>query len=96
MKTVSVALVLSLNVGVDPPDVIKTNPCARMECWVGKYISSIFSHLILYFFASTIYYYTLMTNDYIIGVFVVEIRRLGLSCFTFDLHFHARKYESRL
>lgn len=38
MKTVSVALVLSLNVGVDPPDVIKTNPCARMECWVGKYV----------------------------------------------------------
>ncbi|XP_031551677.1 regulatory-associated protein of mTOR-like [Actinia tenebrosa] len=34
MKTVSVALVLSLNVGVDPPDVIKTNPCARMECWI--------------------------------------------------------------
>jgi len=33
MKTVSVALVLCLNVGVDPPDVVKTNPCARMECW---------------------------------------------------------------
>ena len=37
MKTVSVALVLCLNVGVDPPDVIKTNPCARMECWIGLY-----------------------------------------------------------
>lgn len=36
MKTVSVALVLCLNVGVDPPDVIKTNPCARMECWIGN------------------------------------------------------------
>lgn len=34
MKTVSVALVLCLNVGVDPPDIIKTNPCARMECWI--------------------------------------------------------------
>lgn len=37
MKTVSVALVLCLNVGVDPPDVVKINPCARLECWVGKF-----------------------------------------------------------
>lgn len=35
MKTVSVALVLCLNVGVDPPDVVKTSPCARQECWIG-------------------------------------------------------------
>uniref|UniRef100_A0AC11D7R0 Regulatory associated protein of MTOR complex 1 n=1 Tax=Ovis aries TaxID=9940 RepID=A0AC11D7R0_SHEEP len=35
MKTVSVALVLCLNVGVDPPDVVKTTPCARLECWIG-------------------------------------------------------------
>lgn len=34
MKTVSVALILCLNVGVDPPDVVKTQPCARMECWI--------------------------------------------------------------
>ncbi|XP_046991838.1 regulatory-associated protein of mTOR isoform X1 [Schistocerca americana] len=34
MKTVSVALVLCLNVGVDPPDVVKTQPCARLECWI--------------------------------------------------------------
>eukprot|EP01043_Picozoa_sp_COSAG02_P010629 COSAG02_NODE_377_length_23536_cov_12.651065_21_plen_250_part_01 len=34
MKTVSVAIVVCLNVGVDPPDVIKTSPCARMECWI--------------------------------------------------------------
>jgi regulator-associated protein of mTOR len=34
MKTVSVALVICLNVGVDPPDVTKTQPCARQECWV--------------------------------------------------------------
>ena len=39
MKTVSVALVLCLNVGVDPPDVIKTSPCARLECWMGKWLS---------------------------------------------------------
>ncbi|XP_065846422.1 regulatory-associated protein of mTOR-like isoform X2 [Oscarella lobularis] len=34
MKTVSVALVLCLNVGVDPPDVMKPSPCARMETWI--------------------------------------------------------------
>lgn len=34
MKTVSVALVICLNVGVDPPDIIKTQPCARKECWI--------------------------------------------------------------
>ena len=34
LKTVSAALELCLNIGVDPPDVIKTNPCARLECWV--------------------------------------------------------------
>ncbi|MGH0168227.1 UNVERIFIED_CONTAM: hypothetical protein FKN15_054157 [Acipenser sinensis] len=37
MKTVSVALVLCLNVGVDPPDVVKTSPCARLECWIGGF-----------------------------------------------------------
>lgn len=35
MKTVSVALVLCLNVGVDPPDVVKIQPCARVESWIG-------------------------------------------------------------
>ena len=34
MKTVGVALVCCLNIGVDPPDVVKTSPCARMECWL--------------------------------------------------------------
>ena len=38
IKTDSVALVLCLNVGVDPPDVVKINPCARMECWIGECI----------------------------------------------------------
>lgn len=33
IKTVSVALVLCLNVGVDPPDVVKIEPCAHLECW---------------------------------------------------------------
>lgn len=30
MKTVSVALVYCLNIGVDPPDIVKPNPCARL------------------------------------------------------------------
>ena len=40
MKTVSVAIVVCLNVGVDPPDVIKTSPCARMECWIDPFAVS--------------------------------------------------------
>ncbi|XP_061517571.1 regulatory-associated protein of mTOR [Anopheles gambiae] len=35
MKTVSVALVLCLNIGVDPPDVVKIDKCARVECWIN-------------------------------------------------------------
>ena len=42
MKTVSVALVLCLNVGVDPPDVVKTSPCARLECWIGRSTNTTF------------------------------------------------------
>ena len=34
LKTVAAALVLCLNVGVDPPDVVKPEPCARSECWL--------------------------------------------------------------
>ncbi|TKR72947.1 hypothetical protein L596_020326 [Steinernema carpocapsae] len=34
MKTVSVALVLCLNIGVDPPDAEKPKPCAHIEGWV--------------------------------------------------------------
>ncbi|KAI9817705.1 MAG: hypothetical protein M1832_004599 [Thelocarpon impressellum] len=34
LKTVSAALAVCLNLGVDPPDVIKTNPCAKLEAWV--------------------------------------------------------------
>ncbi|PHT38257.1 Regulatory-associated protein of TOR 1 [Capsicum baccatum] len=37
MKTGCVALVLCLNISVDPPDVIKISPCARMECWVDPF-----------------------------------------------------------
>ncbi|PKU65192.1 regulatory-associated protein of TOR 1 isoform X1 [Dendrobium catenatum] len=37
MKTSCVALVMCLNIGVDPPDVIKISPCARMECWIDPF-----------------------------------------------------------
>ncbi|KAL5550675.1 hypothetical protein UlMin_000851 [Ulmus minor] len=37
MKTGCVALVFCLNISVDPPDVIKISPCARMECWIDPY-----------------------------------------------------------
>ncbi|XP_022092317.1 regulatory-associated protein of mTOR-like isoform X1 [Acanthaster planci] len=40
MKTVSVALVMCLNVGVDPPDVVKTSPCAKLECWIDPLSTS--------------------------------------------------------
>lgn len=34
VKTQAAALVLCLNLGVDPPDSIKVSPCARLECWI--------------------------------------------------------------
>lgn len=40
LKTVSAVLALCLNIGVDPPDVMKTNPCAKLECWVDPTASS--------------------------------------------------------
>ncbi|CAK9438454.1 uncharacterized protein LODBEIA_P26780 [Lodderomyces beijingensis] len=32
-KTISAILILCLNLGVDPPDVMKTYPCAKLEAW---------------------------------------------------------------
>lgn len=34
LKTTAVALVVCLNIGVDPPDVVRVSPCARTECWI--------------------------------------------------------------
>lgn len=34
LKTMSAALAICLNLGVDPPDVVKTNPSAKLESWV--------------------------------------------------------------
>ncbi|PRP73403.1 regulatory-associated protein of mTOR-like [Planoprotostelium fungivorum] len=39
MKTVSVAMVYCLNIGTDPPDVVKPDPCARLECWIDPFKS---------------------------------------------------------
>ncbi|PSK34930.1 WD repeat-containing protein mip1 [Elsinoe australis] len=38
LKTVGALLAVCLNIGVDPPDVIKTDPCARMECWIDPIV----------------------------------------------------------
>lgn len=32
-RTIAAAVVLCLNLGVDPPDVMKTYPCAKLEAW---------------------------------------------------------------
>lgn len=37
MRTVGAALVLCLNIGVDPPDLIRPDPCARLECWMDPF-----------------------------------------------------------
>ncbi|KAL4247407.1 WD repeat RAPTOR family protein [Abortiporus biennis] len=37
LKTSNAALVLCLNIDVDPPDVVKTNPCAVLEAWVDPH-----------------------------------------------------------
>jgi regulator-associated protein of mTOR len=34
LKTVQGCLALCLNIGVDPPDVNKVQPCAKLQCWV--------------------------------------------------------------
>ena len=34
LKTFNAGLFICLNIGVDPPDVVKTNPCAKLECWL--------------------------------------------------------------
>lgn len=36
MKTVNAALIMCLNIGVDPPDVVKTSQCSKLECWISK------------------------------------------------------------
>lgn len=54
LKTVSAILVSCLNIGVDPPDVVKPKPCARTECWVdtGTYYTRTTVSLLLLSFIS--------------------------------------------
>jgi hypothetical protein len=33
-KTLNAGMFICLNIGVDPPDIVKTNPCAKLECWL--------------------------------------------------------------
>lgn len=40
LKTVSAALAICLNIGVDPPDVIRTNPSSKLECWLDPTAST--------------------------------------------------------
>ncbi|EKM84312.1 hypothetical protein AGABI1DRAFT_67693 [Agaricus bisporus var. burnettii JB137-S8] len=37
LKTANAALVLCLNIDVDPPDIVKTNPCSVLESWVNPH-----------------------------------------------------------
>ena len=45
MKTVSAALVMCLNIGVDPPDVVKTSQSSKLECWISKSLNSFFINI---------------------------------------------------
>lgn len=29
---------MCLNIGTDPPDIVKTNPCAKLECWIDPFV----------------------------------------------------------
>ena len=37
MRTAYGVLVYCLNIGIDPPNVVRTQPCASLECWTGMY-----------------------------------------------------------
>lgn len=37
VRTAAAVLVVCLRIGYDPPDIIKTDPCAKLECWVDPY-----------------------------------------------------------
>lgn len=47
LKTVSAALAICLNIGVDPPDVVRTNPSAKLECWLDPTSSTAASSKIM-------------------------------------------------
>ena len=37
LKTAAAALVVCLRIGYDPPDVVKTDPCAKLQCWIDPF-----------------------------------------------------------
>jgi len=37
MKTVGVGLIMALNVGTDPPDIVKPHPSATLQCWMDPH-----------------------------------------------------------
>ncbi|KZO89688.1 hypothetical protein CALVIDRAFT_491487 [Calocera viscosa TUFC12733] len=37
LKTTNACLLVCLNIGVEPPDVVKTSPHARLECWIDPF-----------------------------------------------------------
>jgi WD40 repeat protein len=37
MKTVGIGLIMALNIGTEPPDIIKPHPCAKLQCWIDPY-----------------------------------------------------------
>lgn len=40
VRTAAAVLVVCLRIGYDPPDVIKTDPCAKLECWIDPYATA--------------------------------------------------------
>eukprot|EP01064_Diplonema_japonicum_P017087 TRINITY_DN2512_c0_g1_i1.p1 TRINITY_DN2512_c0_g1~~TRINITY_DN2512_c0_g1_i1.p1 ORF type:complete len:1224 (+),score=270.97 TRINITY_DN2512_c0_g1_i1:95-3673(+) len=38
-KTTHVLLLMCLNVGIDPPDVLRVEPCAKLECWTDPLLA---------------------------------------------------------
>eukprot|EP01059_Diplonema_ambulator_P030005 TRINITY_DN500_c1_g1_i1.p1 TRINITY_DN500_c1_g1~~TRINITY_DN500_c1_g1_i1.p1 ORF type:complete len:1196 (+),score=293.11 TRINITY_DN500_c1_g1_i1:1-3588(+) len=38
-KTMHILLLLCLNVGIDPPDVLRVDPCAKLECWTDPLLA---------------------------------------------------------
>ena len=40
MKTVGIGLVMALNIGTDPPDLTKPQPCAKLQCWLDPSLGS--------------------------------------------------------
>lgn len=40
MRTAGVGLVMALNIGTDPPDVTKPDPCAKLQTWLDPTLTS--------------------------------------------------------